>query len=435
MAPPGGGKNFKRPKAKKPKKAKIQTDPTLRSAAASTSSSARGTYTDTSSIRTLRRKVAVPIHTQNQFNISDGLPLSDIDDDMSAEEIILTRTKQNKNKVPPIVVVSGNHAKLHTLMQSTVASKKFTLKAMSVGTRIDIENNDELIAVKEALKGNGFQFYSYHSPSTKPLKFVLHGLQEMQPDALRQTLLELNITPEDIKMLNIKHKRYQDQAVYLLYFLPSSMTLAQLRKTKSIKNFAVKWDRYRPNQKSSVAQCRNCQMYGHSSVNCNMPSKCMVCAENHKTDACKKRIPRLRLKQQQQEKREQPDRSFIKCASCGGNHTANYFGCESRKKFIEAQSKPIQQRRVRFAKESGFRLAEHNFPSLGTISSTNPPLVEANNQPTWAQAIQGIKQEQSSLDTVLKSLQVMVESMNTLMNKMSQLVEALVNHRSGGQIK
>lgn len=270
---------------------------------------------------------------------------------------------------------------------------------MSVGTRVDIMDEMEHTAVKDALTAKNIAFYAYHSPNSKPLKFVLHGLSEPNTEELKTSLTALGINPTDLKALNIKKKRYNGQAVYLLYFAPGSINLTKLREIKHIDHVAVRWERYKPPQGSNLSQCRNCQIHGHSSVNCKIPPKCLVCAESHKTDGCPKRIPRLILKQKQQETSQQPDRSFIKCANCGKNHAANYMGCEKRKQFLEAQSKVVNQRHQKRPKRVSF-LDDEMFPSLDRKgSAVNTPLMD-KSQPSWVDVLHGIKKEQSSATSI-----------------------------------
>lgn len=66
-----------------------------------------------------------------------------------------------------------------------------------------------------------------------------------------------------------------------------------------------------PYEKQPVPQRHNCQGIGHSSACCSLKPMCVVCSEPHK-GVCTA------------EKR--------KCVNCGGEHIANYRGCEAIKK-------------------------------------------------------------------------------------------------------
>lgn len=423
--PRGPGRGGKRPRLSR------QVKSILKSSSRSTSQT-RGTTTDagTSGDETPRRhktpvRVTVQLPTSNQFNVGNN-PLSDFD------EVILTRPRADQprtKKMAPIVVAGTNTTDLRTLLQPVIQTNTFTIRAMSSGTRIDVPIENDHKKVKEFLTQNNIAHFAYHSPNSKPLKFVLHGLCEQRIDDLKNTLNGLGINPADVKALNIKKRRYDQQAVYLLYFAPGSITLSRLREIKHIENVAVRWERYQPQQGANVAQCRNCQLYGHSSINCAMQSKCLVCAGNHKTDVCEKRIPKLVLKQQQQEASAPLDRSFIKCANCGEQHTANYLGCAKRKTYLEAQAKIAshRQRGRQNGKKVSF-LDTESFPPIGSSNNRNGTHIPLNEpmQPSWAEMVQEMKREQTSSVTIMQTLQSMMQSMNTMIAQMSKLIEVLV---------
>lgn len=92
-----------------------------------------------------------------------------------------------------------------------------------------------------------------------------------------------------------------------------------LRMIKALDHQAVYWRYY--SNRSSIMQCKNCQRFGHGGANCFKPPKCIKCAEHHVSSECPVAkgstdglIPTHKLK----------------CANCGGNHTANYFGYPER---------------------------------------------------------------------------------------------------------
>ncbi|ROV58599.1 hypothetical protein EGO58_11950, partial [Limosilactobacillus reuteri] len=145
----------------------------------------------------------------------------------------------------------------------------------------------------QLLQKENISFFKYHTLKTRPRKIVLTGLYRMDLTELKNELAEQNIHPTDIKTLNFKNSyNYDNQAVYLLYFKPGTVKLSDLRQ---VKHIIVKWSPYSPRSHNKYPQCRNCQMYGHSFINCNMPTYCLVCAKNHKTDDCKKIISRAVL--------------------------------------------------------------------------------------------------------------------------------------------
>ena len=63
--------------------------------------------------------------------------------------------------------------------------------------------------------------------------------------------------------------------------------------------------------KRNIPQCARCQQYGHTRTYCNKPFACVKCGGPHNSKDCSKRKDTL-----------------AKCTLSGGNHPANYKGCE-----------------------------------------------------------------------------------------------------------
>ena len=302
------------------------------------------------------------VELTNRFTIN-GESLEDVDTDMDTEHA--SQNAQKKAKPPPLVVIGSNVSTVQNRLVQLIQSKKFELKLMRVGIRIQFTSNDDYKTAFDALKEDGFGFYSYHNADTRQIKIVLYGLHSMSMDTLKSELAICDVNPIDIKRLNIKKPTYDDQAVYLLYFKAKSIKLHELRQIRSIAYVSVRWDFYRPSKYNNIPQCRNCQMLGHSSVNCNMPSKCLVCSENHKTQDCEHRVPRSQLD-------SDTDRSYVKCANCGQPHTANYRGCQKRTAFLEARDAISSKRHpVRKPQRQPFNSHTANFPHLTTPAATS----------------------------------------------------------------
>jgi hypothetical protein len=79
-----------------------------------------------------------------------------------------------------------------------------------------------------------------------------------------------------------------------------------------------------PKHKREIAQCANCQRYGHTKNYCHLKSRCVKCAGDHSTHLC-----------------HQKDRSKdVKCVLCGDNHPANYKGCTVYKELQQKLTHP-----------------------------------------------------------------------------------------------
>jgi hypothetical protein len=150
--------------------------------------------------------------------------------------------------------------------------------------------------------------------------------------------MHFSIDPEEIKaeiahlghavtnILNIKHYRTKQPLSILLNVLLQIANKLGLLKKKVFMNlqpapnnkdiFDVEFlqqckIRFEPPKHTrDIAQCANCQRYGHTKNFCYLKPRCVKCAGEHSTSQC----PR---------KERSGD---VRCVLCGGNHPANYEG-------------------------------------------------------------------------------------------------------------
>jgi hypothetical protein len=77
-----------------------------------------------------------------------------------------------------------------------------------------------------------------------------------------------------------------------------------------------------PRHSRNIAQCANCQRYGHTKNFCHLKPRHVKSAGDHSTSQC----PRKERS------------SDVRCVLCNGNHPANYKGCTVYK---DLPKKPI----------------------------------------------------------------------------------------------
>jgi hypothetical protein len=77
-----------------------------------------------------------------------------------------------------------------------------------------------------------------------------------------------------------------------------------------------------------MAQCTNCQRYGHNKNYCHLKPRCVKCAGDYLTN--------------QFHKKEKS--SDVTCVLCGGNHPANYKGCTIYKDLQKKTQPPLRSK-------------------------------------------------------------------------------------------
>lgn len=329
------------------------------------------TVTKPSTSRTQTQVSNIP--TSNEYEM-----LSDIDD--NTEDVQVTKTKNDK--CAPIVIVNSNVTAVQNMCNEIIKSKKFEISLMSIGIKVQINNKDEFTAFENMLKDENIQSFKYYTHKNKPKRFVLLGLHKVKIDELKEYLEMHEIHPDTIEAIQLKRKLFMDegQIMYKLLFRNHHTTLAELRQVRHIFNIKIKWDYYRSNN-TIIPQCTRCLIPGHSSENCNMSPRCVVCAESHESSKCPKRIPRaeLRVKQQAATAEAPLDRSFIKCANCSGAHTANYHGCPKIKEYRQILLTNSSKQARKSGNRNTFQYKQTDFPALHHRQYQTQPVY--NTQP------------------------------------------------------
>jgi hypothetical protein len=152
-----------------------------------------------------------------------------------------------------------------------------------------------------------------------------------------------------------------------------------------------------PRNKREIAQCINCQRYGHTKNYCHLPPRCVKCAGDHLTHNCPRK-----------------DRSnTVRCVLCDGNQTANYKGCTV---YQDLQKKTYPTLRTKqYSPPATIQKTTHTHPGVSYAQITsqnlpdtsNPAPVPPTNQPQ--QQTNGI----SELTALVKNL---FDKMDTMLN-------------------
>ena len=140
--------------------------------------------------------------------------------------------------------------------------------------------------------------------------------------------------------------RRDDYIMYLVHFGKSINLNILNHSHRTIDGIIVKWEIVKKTNKK-VTQCFRCQNWGHSSINCGLPFRCVKCSESHEKGAC------------QRTSRE----GDPKCCNCGGPHSSNHRGCPSYKQHIEKKARSRKPLPVPI-RANHVIMTSSNFPSL-----------------------------------------------------------------------
>lgn len=234
-----------------------------------------------------------------------------------------------------------------------------TLKILNKNKTIQVncsslEDKNKLM---EGLKTQQFRFYTFSEPNDKPMIYVLKGMDDMKPEELQEMLLNSQVPAKKVSLLIENH---YGSPIYLVSFdRTSQISLNALQQTRrSIDRTIVRWERFNRANKR-LTQCRKCQLFGHSALNCNREYRCVKCDDKHLPGEC--------LRKSREEGKP-------KCVNCGGDHTANSSTCEH---YINYRQRVEKKRSNRHAASN---FIEANMASLAPSRNLRQPAQTRMNQ-------------------------------------------------------
>lgn len=358
-------------------------------------------------------------------NIYESLP-----EDSDGNEIQTTKpVKKKEIKLPPITITQLNIAQVYGECNKLNLNKNLVRFVMtSEGIKIHSSSLEEFEKLKKHLIDNKIQFYTHMLKNQIQTKIVLYGLPHMETAAIKAKLSEHNLEPSEIKILNIKNPRYNDQCHYLLYFEKSkNVRINDVRELKSLFNLGIKWE-YFSKRNLGPTQCGNCFRFGHGSKDCFLKANCIKCGQSHNSSTCIFNLPT----NSKDEKPKIP-KNKIKCANCWGNHTANFSGCPARLQYL-ARIDKIRQRSKNIREYS--RSQSNNPPFLNDI---NFPSLINSNAPTWNVQPPNLNSSYSSQLNSLNSSKLLTPAecmlvLNELVTKLSNCNSRVDQIRAIGEI-
>lgn len=305
---------------------------------------------------------------RNQGHQSNGVlnPFNHLNDNVTEHELVNVsnqnairfsqRNMANKpnSKIPPIVVFDLNITTLRSKISliKAIDHDKINYKITQHGHYIYTSNVNDFKTVKKYCTDNKFNFHTHQLEEEKRIKFCMYGLWYMDKQELLVELNRLGIQPNDIYVLDIKNKRFNEHCIWVLQFLKGSkISIHDLRKLRGIFNVRVRFEYFNKNSNSEQSKgptmCSRCQDFNHGAENCNRPPKCVRCGDEHESSKCihipinvdelGNDVPNIRPKIPQNK---------VKCANCKGPHTANFKDCPKRQEIIQLKASVHSRKHV-----------------------------------------------------------------------------------------
>lgn len=309
--------------------------------------------------------VCVP--TNNQFDV-----LSDNQDEIVVKgKKLKTNTSETKRiRIPPITVFEQTREKITELLEA-IQVKNYSVQLLRRAIHVFCESADDFKKVRAKLSEVTAQYYTHELEEDRSYKVVLKGLHQMDTKELKNILQNLKLEVVDVRPINPKNPRRNNDVVYVIGLKRGSIKFKDLLAHKTVYHTVVQWDHYKP--RGGVVQCTKCQRPGHGAKNCNMPPRCCVCGENHETNSCNKTKSQLPGTSTSQNGKTVELKTPAKCCNCGeAGHFASDPNCKRRKQYI-------QSRRL---KADAGRINRKSHISIQKTSEA--PLMYTSHGPTYA---------------------------------------------------
>jgi hypothetical protein len=240
---------------------------------------------------------------------------------------------QRPNKTPIFITgVTDTRGYLTWLRASCPCSLTAQLKAEKL--KVVPSTADGFRATVRALRSldgkKGVSFHTFSLPKDRCVRLLVRNLSKRMPESvIREELKALNIRVQLVSQLR-SGRRYQDTTkdrpptAHFIISVAREPEVSRVRSVTEICGFRVTVETYVAPK--GPLKCKRCQRFGHTQRNCGHVPRCVGCVGSHLSGECP--VPR-----------GQPQ-----YCSCGGDHTANYWGCVKWKEARAALAKRAPER-------------------------------------------------------------------------------------------
>lgn len=321
--------------------------------------------------------------TNNVYNaLKDDVQDSEMDDDFGNTRTrgnpsnnvtksvqIPTTSAEKSNRPPPITFKFTDITKVRKILTDTtgIDAKTTHIRITEHGIKVQLSDDKQYdMLIDKCKKLDDVLFFTHTKKQERKVKFCLYGLWSMSTEELHGELKSLGICARVIEEMPIYERKYSDQCIYkLTFFNEDHMNVTRLRQIRYVFSCSIRWQ-YFKGKNYSITRCTNCQEWGHGENNCYSKTKCSRCAGDHKSSQCT----------HPKDSNNKIPANLVKCANCGGNHTAGFSGCRARQNY-EAIQKRMRE---------NSRMSTKNRPSVPLNDNVNFPPVTQQRRPQFVDA-------------------------------------------------
>ncbi|CAH2057829.1 unnamed protein product, partial [Iphiclides podalirius] len=180
-----------------------------------------------------------------------------------------------------------------------------------MGIRVYLDSTDDFRRVTKYLREAKVGFHTYSLPEERKLRVVIKGVpKESDVDRAKVDIRTQGYPVHAVRRLRHPRTRVpMDMVMVELDPTPEGKAIFNLKRVCGLSDLVIE----PPRKSGVVAQCHNCQHFGHTANNCFAHPRCVKCTGDHGTTECTRPTDCA----------DPPD-----CVNCNATgHPASYRGC------------------------------------------------------------------------------------------------------------
>lgn len=259
------------------------------------------------------------------------------------------------HKPPPVVITNIDCKKLTTILTEAIGEDAFSFRRVSAKvTHVNTKTLANFKTVCDIMKESDAEHHTFTPKEEQHTNIVLRHLDKSYDAAdIAHGIASLSL---DVKVVRVMRLPTNQNSLWLIQ-LQAGSDANQLLQQRFFLHQNVVFERKKQN---SIAQCKNCQLFGHSARNCNHKYRCVKCQESHLPGHCPRSLD-------QQLANDTPP-ACVNCKTIG--HPANFRGCPYYTQILQRKQKQAQVQPPHQPTQHSMRTADKSFASVLKKSST-----------------------------------------------------------------
>lgn len=359
------------------------------------------------------KQISQPTVVKNRFGIFQKQTTNEADEVEMESDPTPNINENKKVWIPPITITDkiNDYMQFNKEITNILGHRNFYTKFNNNMTaKLYLKTMEDHKRIINDFKKENTQFYTQTKHEDKVKKIVLKAAPGMDEDDVKEELESMNYRIKEV----VKLKSRQHETRSYLISVPIDENIGKIKQLTNLGNLRINWEKY--NKKNNWTQCRRCQQFGHSQINCNNEPRCVKCPGHHLYTECKLiRGPNTK--------------AF--CHNCDGDHAANYHQCPALIEYLERRNINIPNRNEKIQnRREPDQIQLRNtreFPKINRSNNANEDqenIEEEQNRGTQYRD-RVIRNSKNEENTDLKEILQLISIIKKLKNELKECTNAM----------